>query len=225
MTLNKAYAYIRVSGQAQVKGDGFRRQENAIKKYAEGKGYTIKKIYRDEGVSGALLKRPALANMMVSLETNGHGVKTVIIERVDRLARDLMIQETIIDSLKKKGFDIRSATDGDLLKDDPTRKLVRQVLGAISEYDKSMLVQKLRVARERQKKLHGKCEGRKAYIELRPEVIKKIKKLRRKPRNGKRLSLKETAIALNDENLTTATGKRFTISRVKNVIYQSESFR
>ena len=88
-----------------------------------------------------------------------------------------------------------------------------------------MLVQKLRVARERQKKLHGKCEGRKAYMEVRPEVIGKIKKLRRKPRKGKRLSLKETAIALNNEGLTTATGKRFTVSRVKNIVYQSASFK
>ena len=224
MTPKKAYGYIRVSGHAQINGDGFIRQEKAIKAYAKAKGFVITKVYRDKGISGTLLNRPALAEMIVSLEENGHGIKTVIIERLDRLARDLMIQETIIDSLKKKALDIQSATDGNLLKDDPTRKLVRQVLGAISEYDKSMLVLKLRVARERKKMMVGKCEGRKAYNERKPEVIKEVKRLRRKPRKGKRLSLERTVDALHDSGFTTATGKQFTISRLKNLIYQSQSF-
>ena len=106
------------------------------------------------------------------LEKNGHDVHTVIIERIDRLARDLMIQETILDDFKKSGISIISVTDGDLLEDNPTRKLVRQVLGAIAEYDKEMTVQKLRVARNRKKASTGKkCEGRKSYHELNPELI------------------------------------------------------
>ena len=51
--------------------------------------------------------------MMVALEENGHGAKTVIIERIDRLARDLMVQEAIIADLRKKGFELVSVHDGD----------------------------------------------------------------------------------------------------------------
>lgn len=91
--------------------------------------------------------RPSLAELMVALEQNGEGIESVIIERLDRLARDLMVQETIIDAMAKGGASLLSATDGDdLLTNDPTRKLIRQVLGAIAEYDKQMTVQKLRVA-------------------------------------------------------------------------------
>ena len=98
---------------------------------------------------------------MVSLEQNGLGVKTILIEKVDRLARDLMIQETIINDLQKKGFDLISVVEGDdLLSGDPTRKLVRQVLGAIAEYDETMTVLKLRTARERIRARDGKCEVR-----------------------------------------------------------------
>jgi len=147
------------------------RQEKAIQDYAELNGITIEKIYREEGVSGTLQDRPALAQMMVSLEQNGFGVKTILIEKVDRLARDLMIQEAIINDLQKKGFDLISAVEGDdLLSGDPTRKLVRQVLGAIVEYDKTMTVLKLRTARERIRARDGKCEGRKGYSEVAPDV-------------------------------------------------------
>lgn len=55
-------------------------------------------------------------------------------------------------------------TNGDAA--DPTRKLVRQLLGAISEWDKDSTVQKLRSARQRIRKREGKCEGQKAFGDL-----------------------------------------------------------
>lgn len=219
--MKKAYGYIRVSGKGQVSGDGFTRQEKAIRDYAKANGITIEHIYREKGVSGTLKNRPALTDMMIDLEQNGHGIHTVIIERIDRLARDLMIQETILDDMQKKSIEIVSVTDGDLLEDDPTRKLVRQVLGAIAEYDKEMTVQKLRAARNRKRAVNGKCEGRKSYHEADPELIAQIKRLRRKPKNGKRLSLQKTVDALNEAGYKTATGLEFTLPIIKNIIFKT----
>ena len=45
----------------------------------------------------------------------------------------------------------------------PTRKLMRQIFGAIAEYEKAMIVAKLRGARQRAKAREGRCEGRKPY--------------------------------------------------------------
>ena len=47
---------------------------------------------------------------------------------------------------------------------------MRQVLGAISEFDKAMTVAKLRGARERKRRDEGKCEGRKSHAERNPET-------------------------------------------------------
>ena len=87
----------------------------------------------------------------------------MLIERLDRLARDLMIQEHIIQDLQRRGIALVSVAEPDLCSDDPTRKLMRQIMGAIAEYDKAMVVLKLRGARQRAKAKTGRCEGAKPY--------------------------------------------------------------
>lgn len=217
--MEKAFGYIRVSGKGQIKGDGLVRQEKAIRDYAQAKGIEIVKIYRETGVSGTLANRPALAEMMVDLEENGHGIKTVVAEKLDRIARDLMIQETIIQDFRESGVELISVLEGaDLLDNDPTRKLVRHVLGAIAEYEKAMLVQKLRVARERHKAKNGKCEGRKSYKEVAPETLATIRNLRRKRKGLKRKTYQEIAEELNREGVGTLNGQPWNLQTVRHAL-------
>ena len=93
--------------------------------------------------------------------------------------------------------------------DDPTRVLIRQVLGAVSQFDKSVTVLKLRAARERVKRRNGRCEGRKPYGTRPGEhtVLQRIQELRRKPRGENRLSVAKIAEILNREGHPTRTGK------------------
>jgi DNA invertase Pin-like site-specific DNA recombinase len=161
--LTPAFAYLRVSGKGQVEGDGFERQLRAIKAYAAAHGIRIVQVFEERGVSGKtdLENRPALMAMLEALAANG--TRMVLIEKLDRLARDLMVQETIIGDFRKRGFQLVSVMEPDLLEDDPTRKLMRQIFGAIAEYEKAMIVAKLRGARQRTKAKEGRCEGRKPY--------------------------------------------------------------
>jgi DNA invertase Pin-like site-specific DNA recombinase len=178
--MEKAFAYLRVSGKGQVDGDGFTRQLEAIRRYAAAHDLRIVKVFREEGVSGAkdLENRPALLDLMAALHSNG--TKVVLIEKLDRLARDLMIQETIIGDLRKHGFTLVSVSEPDLLEDDPSRKLMRQVFGAIAEYEKTMIVLKLRGARSRMKARTGRCEGRKPFGDRPGEAptLKRMNELR-----------------------------------------------
>jgi DNA invertase Pin-like site-specific DNA recombinase len=103
-------------------------------------------------------------------------------ERLDRRARDLMVQESIVADFKRKGLSIISVNEPDLCSDDPSRILMRQMLGAFFQYEKTLLVAKLKGARIRAKAVNGTCEDRKPYG-ARPgedQVIERIMALRAK---------------------------------------------
>jgi len=163
---NKAFSYLRVSGKGQIEGDGFPRQRDTISRYAKRHQVEIEREFCEKGVSGTkdAFDREALTDLFVALKANG--VRLVLVERADRLARDLMISEILLGEFRKLGVKVISAECGTELTvedADPTKKLIRQVLGAISEWEKSVIVQKLRAARMRIRKTAGRCEGRKPY--------------------------------------------------------------
>jgi DNA invertase Pin-like site-specific DNA recombinase len=213
--MKKAFAYLRVSGKGQVAGDGFPRQLAAIKAYAAANGIAITRVFEERGVGGAkdLENRPALSELMQALHSNG--TRLVLIEKLDRLARDLMVQETIVGDLRKGGFDLVSVAEPDLLQDDPTRKLMRQFMGAIAEYEKSMIVMKLRGARMRARAKNGRCEGRKPYGFYPGEdrVIDRMKELRQAGLGFDRL-----AEQLNAEGIRPRKGERWWGRGVNNVL-------
>jgi hypothetical protein len=93
-----------------------------------------------------------------------NGVHCVIVEKLDRLARSVLIQETIIADFKENGILLVSATPGeeDLCGDDATRVVIRQILAAFFEYERKMIVSKLKDARERIKR-EGRKPGQKHY--------------------------------------------------------------
>jgi DNA invertase Pin-like site-specific DNA recombinase len=202
--MTKAHAYLRVSGKGQVEGDGFTRQLKAIKEYAAAHDMKIVNVYREEGVSGTKesAARPAWSELMTALHSNGVGV--IIIERLDRLARDLMVQETIIADLLKNGFELVSVAEPDLMANDPTRILVRQMMGAVAQYEKSQIVLKLRGARLRKRAKTGRCEGRKPYgfYEGERAALDRVKALR-----AEGLGFDRIAARLNEEHVPTRTGR------------------
>lgn len=210
---NRAFAYMRVSGLGQVEGDGFPRQEAAIEAYAQVHGIRIKQWFHEKGVSGSLEKRPALEALFLALHANG--VRTVIVERLDRLARDLMIQETIIGDLRKHGFELVSTVEPDLCSDDPSRKLIRQVFGAIAEYDRTMTVLKLRAARQRVRLKHGSCEGRKPFG-ARPGEAEVIERMFALYDQG--TGMCSVHKCLNEEGVKTRTGTLWTAATVSRIM-------
>ena len=204
--MTKAFAYLRVSGKGQIDGDGFTRQMEAIKRYAGKNDIKIVRVFREEGVSGTIenMDRAAWAEMMATLHSNG--VRTIIIEKLDRLARDLMVQETAIGDLRKNGFDLISVSEPDLMASDPTRVLMRQLLGAVAQYDKSQIVAKLRGARMRMRATEGRCEGRKPFGHYEGEqaVIDRMKTLR-----DSGLGFDRIAAALNAVDIKPRSGARW----------------
>ena len=210
--MSEALSYLRVSGRGQINGDGFPRQREAIARYAKAHGVELVGEYRDEGVSGTkdLDDRGGLSDLLARIRSNG--IRLVLVERADRLARDLMVGEVLLAEFRKLAVTVIAADSGTDLTagdDDPTRVLIRQVLGAVSQFEKSVIVAKLRAARIRKRKATGRCEGRKPFG-TKPgeaETLALIRRLRRKPRGGERLSYDSIAAKLNEMGAPTRTGK------------------
>lgn len=219
--LVKAVAYFRTSSGTNVgeDKDTLKRQREAVTRYAKSAGYQVIAEYSDDGVKGAdpVDLRPGFAAMMKHIA--GNGVRTILVETASRFARDLIVQETGWRFLKDAGITLAAADSPDAFLDDtPTAVLIRQILGAVSQFEKAMLVAKLKGARDRKKAITGKCGGRKSYEERSPEMVALAKKLARYPVNGRKRSLREVAAELEAQGYVTVDGKRYAATAVARMI-------
>lgn len=98
--------------------------------------------------------------------------------------------------------------------------MVRQILGAVAEFEKAQLVAKLRGARDRRSKdLGRRVEGRHGYKVDSPDLIKEAKRLARKsPKTGEARSLREIAAELAGMGHVTGKGQPFSASQVARLI-------
>lgn len=212
-----ALAYLRCSGLGQVEGDSFPRQTEAIEGFAKRHGFAIVGEYRDEGVSGTVESegREGFSDMIERIASNC--VRVVIVERSDRLARDLMVSEMLISRLKRLGVRVMDASSGMDLTDstDPSRVLMRQIMGAVDQYGKSELVAKLRKARKRIRDASGRCEGRKPYgtKESESDTLGRIMAM-----DSKAMSSRKIATALNEQGLRTRYGHAWNFGSVARVL-------
>jgi DNA invertase Pin-like site-specific DNA recombinase len=214
--VRKAVGYLRASDDAQTDRDGFPSQEASVRAYAKARGIKLARLFNEKSVTGT--DRPAFIAMMEALHSNG--VRLVLVESLARLAGDLTAQECVLHDLKRHGFELVSVLEPDLCGDDPDRKLMRTVLRAFEEYEKRMVVVKLRAARRRAKLNRGTHEGRKAYgyYAGEAETLNRIFELARAGRNAT-----DIAKTLNSEGRTSRNGKGWLQPTVSKILNRSRS--
>ena len=218
----EAIAYMRTSSAANV-GEGKdseTRQRKAIESYAKSAGVVIVDWFYDAAVSGAdpIETRPGFTAALARIA--GNGVRTIIVETANRFARDLMVQEVGFATLRDLGITLIAAdSPSSFLDNGPTSKLIRQILGAVSEFDKAMTVAKLKGARDRVRRQRGKCEGRKSYAEREggAELVAMARQLHTNPQ-GRSPSLRTVAAALAAQGFVTPTGRPYSASAVASML-------
>lgn len=220
--LKQAIGYLRTSSAANVGADkdSDKRQRAAIEAFATSAGVEIVDWFYDAAVSGAdaIDVRPGFAAALERVASNG--VRTIIVETANRFARDLIVQETGFRMLRDLGIELIAAdSPGSFIEDTPTAALIRQVLGAVAQFEKAALVAKLKGARDRKRRDTGKCEGRKAHAQVRPEIVAEVKRLRRaSPKTGERRSLREISRMLADKGLLNERGRPYNPNSIKAMI-------
>lgn len=224
--IKKVFAYLRVSGNSQIDKGGFDRQLKTIKAFCKNQGYFIDHIYKEEGVSGTKREneRPAFKDMVANILKNG--IDTIVIESLDRLAREFRIQEELLLYLARNNIVLVSANTGENVTEailsDPMKKAIIQIQGIFAELDKSLIVRRLVKGREKVVAEKGKCAGSKHYGENSEEeksIMKRIVYMRRLSRGAaKRMSFNKIANKLNEDGIKTKRGNQWTAMGVKNII-------
>jgi DNA invertase Pin-like site-specific DNA recombinase len=219
----KAVAYLRTSSAANVgtDKDSHKRQMSAINAYAKTAGYTIVlPPYYDAAVSGAdpIDTRPGFRSLLAFLADNAD-VRVILVENASRFARDLAVQLAGHTLLKQRGIELIPVDAPNHFTDEtPTATMVRQILGAVSEFEKAGIVHKLKVARDAKRARTGKCEGRKSHAEANPNAVARSRALHRKPRDQKRLSLRAIAAQMFAEGHKASSGKPYGPSQIKSML-------
>jgi len=184
----------------------------------------LAKTFQDDGVSGGLEHRPALSELFTYLEQN-RDVKAVVIWKLDRLARNLYLQEHLIRKLEELKVSLISTKEPNLESYDPMRKAFRQFMGIVSELEKSFITMRLTAGRISKAKKGEYSGGRPAYgynvidgkvqiNQSEANIVKQIYNMKR----YRRMSLCQIASNLNQQGIQTANKKSWYAATVKYVL-------
>jgi len=206
--------YIRVSGESQLDGYGLEIQRDAITALADAAGAELQ-VFADEGISGSedLDTRLGLADLLDALDS--HPGATVVIPKLDRLARALMIQEQVLAMIWRAGASVVSADPSERLvletgddPDDPTRTLIRQILGAVAQFERATIRLRLRAGRRRKLADTGYAGGPEPFGWTCPTEQAILRHVA--ARRGQRVIWRTIAAELNAAGYTKRGGRAWT---------------
>jgi DNA invertase Pin-like site-specific DNA recombinase len=177
--MKRAALYVRVSTTDQEVG----LQETELREFAERRGWQYQ-VFTDRGQSGAKVSRPALDDLLERLRKKKFDV--LVVWALDRLARSLRQLLTIAEECKALGVDLVSLKqniDSTL----PTGRLTFQVLGAVAEFEREMLRERVKAGMNQARRV-GKHIGRPARRKLIRAEIEEIRVLRSQGKSVRQLA-------------------------------------
>ena len=139
--------YVRVSTQRQAQADGIAQQLERLGARARQEGWTVGEddLFRDDGFSGAGLKRPGLERLRD--RAAAHALDVVLITAPDRLARNYVHQVLLLEELAAAGCRVEFLDRP--MGQDPHDQLLLQIRGAVAEYERSLITERMRRGRLR----------------------------------------------------------------------------
>ena len=182
--------YARVSTDRQ----SAESQLNALREYIDKRAWAISKEYIDEGYTGSTTKRPAFAAMMADARKRSFDI--LLVYKLDRLSRSLKDLIATLDDLHSLGIDIISYDNG-LDTTTPTGRLIFNVVGAVAEFEKDIIRERVKAGLENAKR-KGKLLGRPP---LSPRLLAQANQLRKQGLSfrkiGLQLGIPESTVRIN----------------------------
>jgi site-specific DNA recombinase len=138
-----AAVYARVSSDRQRRGQTIQSQTAALRELAAERGVLIVEdlVFEDEGVSGAVLRRPALERLRdVAVEGR---FEVLLCHAPDRLARRYAYQVLLLEEFQRAGVEVIFAKEPER-SGTPEDELMRQFQGMIAEYERAQIAERCR---------------------------------------------------------------------------------
>ncbi len=133
--MKKAIIYCRFSPRPNAdECKSNEKQAERCHAYCRVKGYYVADERQDNAISGALLARPGLTEAIEALEPG----MILVVDSVDRLARDMLVNLTIRHQIDKAGATVEFA-DGSPNEDTPEGKLFSHILAAFAAYERDRI--------------------------------------------------------------------------------------
>jgi DNA invertase Pin-like site-specific DNA recombinase len=165
----KVAIYVRVS--TADKNQDTMTQILPLKEYCQRRGWQVFRIYEDV-MSGAKESRPALNEMMNDAKKRFFDV--VLVFRFDRFARSTKQLINSLELFNSLGIDFISYNEN-IDTSTPAGKMMFTLVSAFSEFERSIIAERVRAGLERAK-AQGKKLGRKPSKEVNPEEVQKLRK-------------------------------------------------
>lgn len=151
--------YVRVSGSKQVaEGFGLTTQERRIRAYAQSQDWPLLEIVRDEGESGAASNRPGFLRLR-ALAEDGQ-LTRIIVFKLDRLSRSLLDLKQFVDRIMLPNNVALVSVTEQLDTSSSSGKLFFNILGSFAEFERDLITERLKAARESKVLRGGKGAGR-----------------------------------------------------------------
>ena len=130
-----------------------------LRRYVAARGWDTAVEYVDHGVSGSKERRPALDRLVKDAKRRKFDV--LVTWKLDRLGRNLKHLITLLEDLQALGVAFVSLGEG-IDATTPAGKLQMHILGAIAEFERGRIVERVRAGLARAK-AQGKRLGRQPY--------------------------------------------------------------
>ena len=135
--------YVRVSTERQQVAQTIEQQVDQLRAYLSTQpGWEVREehVFRDDGCSGAKLDRRGLDALRDHAARAAFDV--VLITTPDRLARNYVHQMVVLEELERRGVQVRFLDRPP--SDDPHEQLVLQIRGAVAEYERTLIADRMR---------------------------------------------------------------------------------
>jgi len=215
--------YTRVSTQEQAEGFGLDVQAAGIRAYCKAQGLRLVAIYSDAGISGSngLDTRQGLGEALALIEAGK--ASALVVYRFDRLARDVILQETLIRQLQQQSADVVSVQEPAMEGDEHTRVMVRQILGVLAQYERAVIRGRMMSGKAAKVAAGGYGGGRPAYghmadnksLVANPSETAIVDTVVTMRQRGE--SYRAIATALTDSGLTTRSGGAWNPNQIRRI--------